>query len=270
MADQYHLCVRTEEANLACGMQWLQSTFANRFNRRVRGRGHLFQGRYRALLVEEGEALLRVVNTIHLSPVHSGIQDVETLRRYELSSFPKFFRHRRPACLVSRDWLRWAGNLKPTAAGMRGYHRALAAEAQEQADRLAAVHREVCRGWYIGTREGKKALVQAQHQGRVGAGRKGKASGHGSERAATLLRQGLRRLGKGPRDLQEGRKLAQWKAILAGWIKLQCGVSNRWFSENMQMGSIYSVSKAVAQELKRKGQGRLWRALGLPQAKACP
>jgi len=105
MSNHYHLCVRTEDGHLVSGMQWLQSTFANRFNRRVKDRGHVFQGRYKALLIEEGESLLRVVNYIHLNPVRAGIQTVETLRDHELSSFPKFFRRRCPACLVNRDWL---------------------------------------------------------------------------------------------------------------------------------------------------------------------
>jgi hypothetical protein len=82
------------------------------------------------------------------------------------------------------------------------------------------------------------------------------------------LEKGLDRLGKSKRDLQADRKLAEWKVVLAGWIKLQCGASNRWFSESMQMGSIYTVSKAVREELRRKGQGRLWRALGTPKSQA--
>ena len=40
-------------------MQWLQSTFANRFNRMVRNHGHMFEGRYKALLIEDGGSLLR-------------------------------------------------------------------------------------------------------------------------------------------------------------------------------------------------------------------
>ncbi|MCH8217897.1 MAG: hypothetical protein IH892_14145 [Planctomycetes bacterium] len=43
----------------------MQSTFANRFNRMVRNHGHMFEGRYKALLIEDGGSLLRVVNYIH-------------------------------------------------------------------------------------------------------------------------------------------------------------------------------------------------------------
>jgi len=53
MRNHYHLALETPEGNLVAGMQWLQATFANRFNKLRGERGHLFQGRYKALLVEE-------------------------------------------------------------------------------------------------------------------------------------------------------------------------------------------------------------------------
>ncbi len=49
MSNHYHLAVETPAGNLVAGMHWLQATFANRFNRLRGERGHLFQGRYKAL-----------------------------------------------------------------------------------------------------------------------------------------------------------------------------------------------------------------------------
>ena len=57
MRNHFHLAVETPAGNLGAGMQWLQATFANRFNRLRGERGHLFQGRYKALVVEPGETL---------------------------------------------------------------------------------------------------------------------------------------------------------------------------------------------------------------------
>jgi len=48
---------------------------------------------------------------------------------------------------------------------------------------------------------------------------------------------------------------------------MQCGVSNGWLSESVHMGSIYSISKAVSEQLRTKGQGKLWRALRTPKSK---
>jgi len=57
--------------------------------------------------------------------------------------------------------------------------------------------------------------------------------------------------------------LMPWKVVLASWIKEQCGVTNRWFSETMHMGTIYNISRALTEERKhgnrRKGD---WRKLG--------
>lgn len=268
MSNHYHLCVETPDGRLACGMQWLQSTFANRFNRLVKERGHVFQGRYKALLIERGESLLRVVNYIHLNPVRAGLQRVETLREHELSSFPKFFRRERPACLVNADWLYLAGDLRPTAPGMRCYHRSLALAEEGDPRRRSALHQQLCRGWYIGTREGKRVLVKELDKSHLASDERAGPTGYGEERAETLLEEGLRRLGKKGADLSSDRKLAPWKVVLAGWIKRHCAVTNRWFSETMHMGNIYGISKAVTQESKANRHAKLWQLLRTPKSKA--
>ena len=269
MSNHYHLAVETRQANLAVGMQWLQSTFANRFNRIVRDRGHVFQGRYKALLIERGESLLCVVNYIHLNPVRAGIETLERLRDYRLSSFPKYFTRNRASCLDNTEWLALAGELKPTLAGMRCYHRYLAFAAEADAKRRSELYRQLCRGWYIGTREGKSALVKEVAKGLHVTTRPNESCGFAEERGDLCLRRGLSRLGRTERDLTSDRKLAPWKVVLASWIKLQCGVSNRWLSEHMAMGNIYSISKAVTAETRKDNRRtRLWKRLGTPKSKA--
>src|SRR5450432_2308299 len=87
MSNHFHLAVETPKGNLVSGMQWLQSTFANRFNRFRDEQGHLFQGRYKALLVEAGGALGQVCHSIHLNPVRAGLVPVERLQAYRHSSY---------------------------------------------------------------------------------------------------------------------------------------------------------------------------------------
>ena len=53
MRNHYHVAIETSVPNLIEGMHWLQTTFAVRFNRFRREHGHLFQGRYRAILLED-------------------------------------------------------------------------------------------------------------------------------------------------------------------------------------------------------------------------
>jgi len=57
MSNHYHLAISTPQGNLSEGMRWLQSVFANRFNRYRRESGHLFQGRVKSLSVENPERL---------------------------------------------------------------------------------------------------------------------------------------------------------------------------------------------------------------------
>ena len=63
MRNHYHLALETPQPNLVEGMHWLQSTFGTRFNRYRSERGHLFQGRYQALLVEDDAALVRLIDS---------------------------------------------------------------------------------------------------------------------------------------------------------------------------------------------------------------
>ena len=73
MPNHYHLLLETPRPTLVKGMQYLNSIYTQRYNVRHKIRGHLFQGRYKALLVE-GEAqgyFLTVSDYIHLNPVRA-------------------------------------------------------------------------------------------------------------------------------------------------------------------------------------------------------
>ncbi len=71
MENHYHLLLQTREANLSRAMQWLGVTYTGRFNRRHRRSGHLFQGRFHAVVMEEGAAA-EVSRYVHLNPVRVG------------------------------------------------------------------------------------------------------------------------------------------------------------------------------------------------------
>ena len=86
MRNHYHLALETPEPNLVEGMQWLQSTYANRFNRFRGERGHVFQGRYQAIVVEDGAHVGAVTHYIHLNPVRAGIVAVRQVGDYRWSS----------------------------------------------------------------------------------------------------------------------------------------------------------------------------------------
>ena len=69
MPNHYHLLLQTPRANLSASAGWLQTTYSVRFNRRHRRSGHLFQGRFKAHLVEEDAYARGLIKYIHLNPV---------------------------------------------------------------------------------------------------------------------------------------------------------------------------------------------------------
>ena len=69
MANHYHLLVETPKANLSIGMRQLNGIFTQSLNRRHRRVGHLFQGRFKAILVEKESYLLELCRYIVLNPV---------------------------------------------------------------------------------------------------------------------------------------------------------------------------------------------------------
>jgi len=71
MGNHYHLLVETTEPNLAAGAQRLNGAYAQELNRTYGQRGHVFQGRYHAVLVEKESHLLEVARYIVLNPVRA-------------------------------------------------------------------------------------------------------------------------------------------------------------------------------------------------------
>ena len=73
MSNHYHLVVQTPEANLSRGMHWLNGRYAQSFNRRHDRCGHLFQGRFKGILVEKQTHLLELARYVVLNPVRAGM-----------------------------------------------------------------------------------------------------------------------------------------------------------------------------------------------------
>ena len=73
MGNHFHLLVQTPQPNLPRGMQSLQSGYAQEHNRRHGRAGHLFAGRYHAVLVQQDAHLLEVFRYIALNPVRAGL-----------------------------------------------------------------------------------------------------------------------------------------------------------------------------------------------------
>jgi REP element-mobilizing transposase RayT len=73
MTNHYHLLVETVDGNLSRGMRQLNGSYTQGFNRRHKMVGHLFQGRYKAILVQKDAYLLELSRYVVLNPVRAGI-----------------------------------------------------------------------------------------------------------------------------------------------------------------------------------------------------
>lgn len=75
MDNHYHLLVETPDANLSKGMRQLNGVFTQSINRKHSRVGHLFQGRYKAILVDKDAYLLELCRYIILNPVRAKMVD---------------------------------------------------------------------------------------------------------------------------------------------------------------------------------------------------
>ena len=83
LPNHFHLLVRTGSHPLARSMRSLLTGYAGAFNRRHRRTGHLFQNRYKSIVVEENAYLLELVRYLHLNPLRAGVVvDLRALARY--------------------------------------------------------------------------------------------------------------------------------------------------------------------------------------------
>ncbi len=255
MGNHYHLAVETPQGNLVAGMQWLQSTFANRFNKLRGEHGHLFQGRYKSLLVEEGEALGMLCHYLHLNPVRAGLMPAIRLGAYRYSSYwyldqPKL----RPACLHPETALIEAGALADSPSGWRAYADYLAWQAEAGPAGKSKAYVSMSKGWALGGKGFKQALLQDQI---VAADTRAWESEGVREVRSAQWQAVLDRLRQHlpAKETQDQRKSAAWKVKLAAQMKSSTDASNGWLADQLGMGSAVYLSKHVGlARLKVKGK----------------
>ena len=85
MDNHYHLIIETPDANLSAGMRQLNGVYTQRFNRRHARSGHVFQGRFKAILVERDSNLLALCRYVVLNPVRAKM--VKNVSKYAWSSY---------------------------------------------------------------------------------------------------------------------------------------------------------------------------------------
>ncbi|CAB1072234.1 FIG00679443: hypothetical protein [Olavius algarvensis Delta 1 endosymbiont] len=131
MANHYHLLLETPSGNLSQILRHINSAYTTYFNVRRGRSGHLFQGRYKAILVDIDEYAKELSRYIHLNPVRSNI--VQTPQEYTWSSYRAFIGKQKPAKWLYRDFiLGYFG--KKVSSAQKGYQQFVDALVSEEYD----------------------------------------------------------------------------------------------------------------------------------------
>ncbi|MBC8009209.1 MAG: transposase [Burkholderiales bacterium] len=254
MRNHYHIALQTPQPNLVDGMHWLQSTFATRFNRFHGERGHLFQGRYQSLLVEDDASLARLVNYIHLNPVRAGIVTPDQVAAFRWSSLGRFMRSDRFPGLEAGDWLRAMG-LADEEAGWSVYWERLHQLALDPAEQDRLGFAAMSRGWAIGSDNWRKAVASdhahlAIHPGLAAA----EARALREQNWTACLARLLVEAGRTDEDAKSAAKSAPWKVALAARLRAEAGASITWISASLHMGNPNAVRGYLSKASRRIDQ----------------
>lgn len=100
MPNHYHLLIKTLDPNLSIGMRQLNGNYTQSFNIKHKRVGHLFQGRYKAILVEDENYLYQLIRYIVLNPIRAKL--VKTLLSWQWSSHKEMVKNSAPSKYFSK------------------------------------------------------------------------------------------------------------------------------------------------------------------------
>jgi REP element-mobilizing transposase RayT len=253
MPNHFHVVVETPEANLVAGMSWLLSTYTIRFNQRHKLSGHLFSGRYKALVVEGSGAgyLKTVCDYVHLNPVRANLLATEEkLTGYPWSSLLWYgaARQHRPAWLGVARLLGEHGLPEDSARSREAFLARMEARRWEEEDEepLAPIRR----GWCLGSAAFRQELL-AKLDGQTGEWASGQLrQEHAESRAERIIAEELSRLDWTEEELGRVRKSAPEKMVIAARLRRETTVTLKWIAARLCLGTSKSANARVHQWMK--------------------
>ncbi len=249
MSNHYHLALSTPRGNLSEGMRWLQSVFANRFNRYRRESGHLFQGRFKSLAVENPERLGWLCHYLHLNPVRAKLTLIDELNNYRWSSY-WYLRNRkqRPAVLTLEDCLVSAGGLRDNSSGWRRYAQYLKWLQEDEPARKKMEFARMSKGWAIGDQKFRKSIAVEAREMRPRAQLTFREVKEARElQWEEMLERCLKVLRQDMSGAPHSPKSAEWKGGIATFMKHRCMTGNAWLAEKLCMGNLTGVSRYASE-----------------------
>jgi REP element-mobilizing transposase RayT len=240
MKNHFHLVVETPQGNLVGGMRWLLSTYSNRFNHRHGLCGHVFSGRYKALVVDGASRgyLRTVCDYTHLNPVRARMLPASSrLLEYPWSSFGFYLTEakQRPKWLRVDRLLGEHGIGRDTASGRMEFERRMESRRAGEGD--ARQWKGLGRGWCIGGPEFKQGLLERM-QGHLGPNHSGRMRQEaGGRRAEGIIARELKRLGWKEGELSKRAKSDPGKVELAGKLRRETTLTLGQIAQRLHMGT---------------------------------
>ncbi len=256
MHNHFHAVIETPNANLVEGMKWFLGCYTKRFNARHKLFGHVFSGRYKALLVDgSGDGYLKTAcDYVHLNPVRAGLlRPEQPLEDYPWSSYPHYINDRaRPAWLrIDRllgEWrLSWdlPETTRKFAALMEARRQG---ESQEEFKPLE-------RGWCVGSQQFRADMLKyiEEQRGKWHYGAELRESAEA--KAERLIQEALQKEGVAAEQLAAWRKGHPFKVALAARLRKETTVTVEWISHRLIMGSRASLAQLLRRRTLRVENG---------------
>jgi REP element-mobilizing transposase RayT len=247
MLNHFHLVVETPNANLVAGMRWFLSTYTARFNRRHKLFGHLFSGRYKALMVDgSGPGYLRTVcDYVHLNPVRANrLRPEQKLRDFAWSSWPEYLKSppQRPHWLRVDRLLGELGIPQDSVAGREQLEPHLETRrAQADGDEFKPLRR----GWCLGGETFRKELLASVHT-RVTESHHAATRRETTEaKARRILHEELDKLGWVEAELARRAKGEARKLRIARRLRAETAVTLKWIAAELHMGTWTHVANLL-------------------------
>jgi REP element-mobilizing transposase RayT len=145
MDNHYHLLFRTQRTNLSKSMQWFGATYTSRFNVKHNRSGHLFQGRFKNILVENDAYLLQLSYYIHRNPLRARM--VRRLTSYKWSSYRAYAYGKRIPGWLNTDVI------MSHFTDIEDPHRAYRENAQKYAKEEQRIWEDLRHGMFLGNKK---------------------------------------------------------------------------------------------------------------------
>jgi REP element-mobilizing transposase RayT len=253
MRNHFHLVLETPNANLVEGMRWLLSTYTIRLNHRHQLFGHVFSGRYKALIVDgSGSGYLKsVCDYVHLNPVRAKLLgQEERLLAYPWSSLVWYLAaaEHRPGWVRVGRLLGEHGIQGDTAAGRQEFERRMEARRLEETDEEGL--KVFRRGWCFGSKGFKEHMLELI-DGKLGENHSGDLRSETAEsKADQIITQELGRLGWPEEELARRRKSDPEKLAIAGRLRRETTLTIRRIAVRLHLGTSRSANVRLQQWMR--------------------